>query len=492
MNIILILICFPLILTERLIFVMTHFRHGARSPNGLKNNIDELGEKWEGRGKLTKVGQRMHYLLGYRNRLRYVYNYNFLSEKYNSSDLYIICSTVERTQMSLSSHLQGLYPPNKDLGENLNDNQLAKSNPPVDTSNSQIQEEKGNLGNNVLPNSMTLIPFETIDIMNAGKCPTRGRSTPRQINDDGSDGDELKNQFNEKYLFKFIQFKNDNRTDNFSLNEINSLCDIFIACYTDGRTMDEFSKFIEIEDFYDFCLRVFNFSFAAKSVSTNESVYLGGTYFMGLLVNYSKLKLEEDINNLSSGNSNPKMLIISGHDSTISAQQLFLQFAFGKSMEFFRSPTFASQIAFEIIRNDDNKQNRDYSDYYINYYFNDELLLNMTVDEFFKTVEPHIMSYEETNNYCNISISNNNSSNNSSNNNNSSNEDEKNNEKIKFITIKRKKYYKAPLIVFICLFGVSLIINVFTIHKLLKRNNVSDITKQNIDNSQNNIINKIK
>ena len=217
MNIILILICFPLILTERLIFVMTHFRHGARSPNGLKNNIDELGEKWEGRGKLTKVGQRMHYLLGYRNRLRYVYNYNFLSEKYNSSDLYIICSTVERTQMSLSSHLQGLYPPNKDLGENLNDNQLAKSNPPVDTSNSQIQEEKRNLGNNVLPNSMTLIPFETIDIMNSGKCPTRGRSTPRQINDDGGDGDELKNQFNEKYSFKFLQFKNDNRTDNLSL-----------------------------------------------------------------------------------------------------------------------------------------------------------------------------------------------------------------------------------------------------------------------------------
>lgn len=110
----------------------------------------------------------------------------------------------------------------------------------------------------------------------------------------------------------------------------------------------------------------------------------------------------------------------------------------------------------------------------------------MTVDEFFKTVEPHIMSYEETNNYCNISTSNNNNSNNSS------NEDEKNNEKIQFITIKRKKYYKAPLIVFTCLFGVSLIINVFTIHKLLKRNNVSDITRQNIDNSQNNIINKIK
>ena len=48
----------------------------------------------------------------------------------------------------------------------------------------------------------------------------------------------------------------------------------------------------------------------------------------------------------------------------------------------------------------------------------------MTVDEFFKIVEPYIMSYEETNIYCNISINNNNSINNSR------NEDEKNNEKI--------------------------------------------------------------
>ena len=63
---------------------------------------------------------------------------------------------------------------------------------------------------------------------------------------------------------------------------------------------------------------------------------------MGLLVNYSKLKLEEDINNSSSGNSNPKMLIISGHDTTISAQQLFLLFAFGKSMDFLEVLLFFS------------------------------------------------------------------------------------------------------------------------------------------------------
>lgn len=43
---ILIILCFSLKISElncKLIFVMAHFRHGARSPN-IKGNIDEVGE----------------------------------------------------------------------------------------------------------------------------------------------------------------------------------------------------------------------------------------------------------------------------------------------------------------------------------------------------------------------------------------------------------------------------------------------------------------
>ena len=42
-----------------------------------------------------------------------------------------------------------------------------------------------------------------------------------------------------------------------------------------------------------------------------------------------------------------------------------------------------------------------YSDYFINYYFNDEFLLNMTVTEFLNKVEPHIRTDQEINDYCN-------------------------------------------------------------------------------------------
>ena len=52
---------------DKLVFVLTHFRHGARAPQyyyDLDNHLDYVFEKWERPGELTGVGQRMHYLLG--------------------------------------------------------------------------------------------------------------------------------------------------------------------------------------------------------------------------------------------------------------------------------------------------------------------------------------------------------------------------------------------------------------------------------------------
>ena len=50
------------------------------------------------------------------------------------------------------------------------------------------------------------------------------------------------------------------------------------------------------------------------------------------------------------------MIIISGHDNTMSTNHFFLQYALGKSNDFFRTPFFASQMAFEVKRSNDNKQ----------------------------------------------------------------------------------------------------------------------------------------
>ena len=43
---------------DRLVFLYTHFRHGARAPLNINDEfIDKLGEKWTNPGELTGVGQ---------------------------------------------------------------------------------------------------------------------------------------------------------------------------------------------------------------------------------------------------------------------------------------------------------------------------------------------------------------------------------------------------------------------------------------------------
>ena len=70
--------------------------------------------------------------------------------------------------------------------------------------------------------------------------------------------------------------------------------------------------------------------------------------------------------------SNPKMLMISGHDTTISCFEVFLSVAFDKNInEFYRFPEFASQISFEVVRKDGVKGETE-DDYLVNYYFDDE------------------------------------------------------------------------------------------------------------------------
>ena len=319
MNYILIILYFSLLISEinsKLIFVMTHFRHGARSPN-IKGNIDEVGEKWDSSGQLTGVGERMHYLLGLRNRLKYVTENKFLSEKYNPSELSIICSTVGRTFVSLSSHLQGLYPESENQGEYLTETQLKTSDPPVNVSKTRIIEEKNELKNNALPNSMTIIPFEVVNILSKSSC--RGRPKNLESSSNLPDVLSLENEFNKKYKEKFNQLKNKNNSGNYSFSNITKICDSMIASYVDGRSLNKLSDIgINIKELYDYCLKALNISFGEYTIVDNLTIYSRGNYFMELLVNNTKSKIDEEIGkNNRSSTKNPKMLIISGHDNTV-------------------------------------------------------------------------------------------------------------------------------------------------------------------------------
>ena len=454
---------------EKLIFVMTHFRHGARSSNHLDDDgYDLVGEQWHIKSALTGVGSRMHYILGYRNRLRYVNEYQFISEKYNQTEIKAISSLRERSQQSLNSHLQGLYPQNEDLGEVLNEKQKINSNPPINISNPLIEEKINDLKNFSLPNSMTVPLFEIEDLIEYKSCRGEGTFDSKNVI-------AIENEFNEKYKSKYNEFKGSN--DNYTFDIIADLAVDFMCDYVDGRKLEKFSNYINKEEFLNFSKRTFTVLQADRKVTSNATEYAFGNYFVKLLVDYTKLKIDEDLGK-SSKKTNPKMIIISGHDNTMSTNHFFLQYALGKSNDFFRTPFFASQMAFEVKRSNDNKQNRNYSDYYINYYFNDELLLNMSINEFLEKVEPHIMTDEELDEFCSTQEENTDSD--------GANNDG-NETNVKLIPYEVVKYRNALVITFASLLGISLLVNAFTIYALMKKNNFEQIHNPKIEVSGNNL-----
>ena len=159
---------------ETMIFAEIHFRHGARAPSSVnENGQDALGIEWSNPGELTPIGERMQYLLGLRNRQRYITRNKFISDIYDPHELIVFSSNVNRTLQSVSSQLQGFYPASSGRGDKLSKEQYDKAIPPFNFSKSEenetkieIENEKINLNESALPNYMTIIPIHYIGFTN--------------------------------------------------------------------------------------------------------------------------------------------------------------------------------------------------------------------------------------------------------------------------------------------------------------------------------------
>ena len=148
---------------EKLVFVQTLCRHGARAPINLKNGTDMLGVNWESPGEITPIGKRMEYLLGLINRDRYITGkYKFLSDKFNPHELLIYSSDVNRTLESMTSQIQGLYPASSERVDKLTPDQYNVSFPPININIEDIEKEAKKLNDSALPNYMTVIPIHFI------------------------------------------------------------------------------------------------------------------------------------------------------------------------------------------------------------------------------------------------------------------------------------------------------------------------------------------
>ena len=420
----LIFLIINIVKTEKLIFVELQSRHGARAPLNLIYNgtdyLDYIGEKWEYPGELTPSGQRMEYILGLRNRQRYITGkYNFLSLKYDPHELLVYCSEFNRTMISMISQLQGLYPMSSRGGDVLTEKQINDSIPPFNINYEEITNEINCLNNSALPNYMTAIPVHQISLTEKRFLNYINNDCKLKVNETLENNKKTKktiidygNFFNNKYSKNLSSYYTKNGEDfKYDFDWILHFCDTLISDYSEGKTLEDFINRtnIKIDELINECNDLIAINYRDEICEDdNNNILLLESPLLREMVNYMKLRVDADIcgeiieNNITDY-SRPKMVIISGHDVTITFQIIYMIKYFGLDLNLYKLPTYTSQIAYEVIRNDteeNSNKNLSYSDYKVLFFFNDDEIFNITFEQFVDVIEKNSWDLEQIDNFC--------------------------------------------------------------------------------------------
>ena len=399
------------ILIEKPLFVFELFRHGARGPLSLNsNNQDTYGEKWDSPEQLTNVGRRMHYILGYRNHKRYVEELEFLSKRFDPHELYLISSDINRTIESGICHLQGLYPPNDPYAEKINDNQIKFLQPPINISQN-IQNKINELNNQKypLPHLISSIPFHIYNDLerrfNLDESPDCF-NTIRPIKEKNLNIKEIKDivkEFDINYKESFNSFLH--QKGNYSFPNIVTMCDQFTSDIIDGRNLSILIQHkINIHNFSDFCGRVadIDFIYYLYGDEKKEINEMSISPMLSEMLTYLKNRVNGDIKkenidkNLNKF-TNPKFIMISGHDTTISGLEIFINNTFNKSYNYIR-PTFASSLFFEVYKI--NNSTSSFKDYEVHYIINDNLITKFNLYDFIHNIEKKLWNKKKIADFC--------------------------------------------------------------------------------------------
>lgn len=395
--------------SEKLIFAELLSRHGARAPLSLnEEGKDLLGLKWSAPGELTPIGKRMEYLLGLRNRERYIKRSDhFLSEEFDPHELVVFSSDINRTLLSMQSQLLGLYPISS---EKLNPDQNETSIPPISISG--IIEEYS-LNDTSLPSGIPIIPIHFIALKNTTtECQAKIKEFNINNSQNKKDILDLVEQFNQNYSEILNSFYKKPENNIYDMYTINLICDTAIADNIEGRNISEFLDMInaEKESFMKMCYDVLKIDFRdyVFGDDNNEVILFYNSLIFRDMIKYMQARIDDDIKgdinkkNVSDYNT-PKMVILSGHDTTLSAHEmLFIKF-FNLELSSYKYPTYSSQISYEITREDVDENSRSSltnSNYNVLYYFNDELILNITFDKFKNKIEEIIWTNERMDEFC--------------------------------------------------------------------------------------------
>ena len=404
---------------DKLVFLMTHIRHGARAPQKYYDQskyLDYVLESWNNPGELTPIGQRMHYALGLQNREDYITKKKFLSENFDPHEILIYSTKFNRTLLSVSSFFQGLYPPG--TGGEITEEQKNNSKPQVNLS-PEVEKELEKLELNSLPEKMSVFPIRMINdnerkiiIYDIPECLWK-RDEMRKINlEKSEDLKKFIEEFKKKYkddIFKIYETKPE-----YNIDFIDNFCDAFISGSTELKEMKKLNDTgINKNELLDQCFEFMKLNFRDWISGDSERILptLEVSKLMREFIHYMNQRIDADIKGEDTSKnyedySKPKMLMISGHDSTISMWEMFLIKIFKNNNNTdYIYPKFASELTFEITVNSAlTKKER--TDYKINCYLNGKPFIDeMTVDNFIKNITDKLYSDDKIDEICHFKSS---------------------------------------------------------------------------------------
>ena len=390
-------------INSEIIGVFEHFRNGARVPGYFIDEYPE-GEYWDmfkvhwyNTGELTEIGLRMQYILGYQNRVKYK---SILSEMYDPTQILIFSTDRYRTIYSAQAHIQGMFPAG--TGRKIDPWQIKASEPPMPIT-PLMQKEVVNLGLNVLPENVQIVPihiFKKDSIEHLINLDITCDKLKENIKK--SKVNEHLNEFykklNNTYGEQLMEMFNENSTKFlFNFDKVFKFTAEFLTDYVNNRNLTILKKYgIDIKEFYDLCMEfklIFLFEKKFNELVAQYSASPNFRFILNWMEKKIKLNQKKEVFNHY---DDPKMVVYSGSDLTMAPFELFMKTAFGTPLIY---PLFASNIVFEVHKKD-NVEKPTYNDYHIEYYINGELHLNVSFNVFKYIIEKTLISDQEINRFC--------------------------------------------------------------------------------------------
>ena len=386
---------------EEIVFVFEHFRHGARSSVYInKYNKDIYNIKWIGDGELTPVGMRMEYLIGVHIRTKYS---NIINENTSSKEILVFSTDLNRTIVSAQSQLLGMFPPYK--GEEMNKHEMREAYPPNKIPE-EAQKEINELGNISLPLKGRAIPINYFHKENKPYLLTEEKDCPKtkyikEENYKKKHVQDFIKKFREKYQDQLMEFFNINDTKIFeNYYFLLEITDHFISSYIHKRKHLKFFKDrgINLTEYYKECIKFKNISMYEIETTQQVGIMASSPIYKDIL--HFMDNIIKSIITKEKNKTITKFVMYSGHDYIIVAVQLFLHKAFG--IECFY-PSFAANQFFELHKQDgvdEDKLNEE--NFYVQYLFNGNLLLNVSYTEFKRKIIELMWSMDKIVDFCKV------------------------------------------------------------------------------------------